>query len=93
MGEKIKEWDSVVTPDEIFSLDDLDEFVSTDFSPIFRNVVHQDKKSEPQLVQKPLSEKRERSANSVLESQSKRRKLEIGVLYGFIPKVRHVALS
>lgn len=74
----LKEWDSVVTQDEIFSLDDLDEFVSTDFSSIF------ERKSDPPSS---LIEKRERTVYLVSEPHSKRRKLETGPLYGFIPKV------
>ena len=77
----LKEWDSVVIQDEIYSLNDLDEFVNTDFNSIFHNM---ERKSEPQLQP---TEKRERTADSVSESQSKRRKLETGALYRFIPKV------
>ena len=80
----LKEWDSVVTQDEIFSLDDLDEFVNTDFSSIFYNI---ERKSELQLRPTSVAEKRERTADLISESQSKRRKLETGALYGFIPKV------
>ena len=84
IGE-LKEWDSVVTQDEIFSLNDLDEFVNTDFSSIFHNI---ERKSEPQLLPASVAEKRERAEDSVSESQQpKRRKLETGALYGFIPKV------
>ena len=87
----LKEWDSVVTEDEIFNLNDLDEFVNTDFGSIFHNI---ERKSEPQLlVPASVAEKRERSADSVFESQqSKRRKLETGALYGFIPKVCDILL-
>jgi hypothetical protein len=85
----LKEWDSVVTQDEIFSLNDLDEFVNTDFNSIFRDI---ERKSEPQLQPTSVAEKRERTADSVSESQSKRRKLETGALYGFIPKVCDILL-
>ena len=71
----LNEWDSAVTQDEIFSLNDLDEFVSTDLSSIF---FHQQQNLEPRSV---AELKRERSTDSVLESQSKRRKLETGALY------------
>lgn len=79
--DDLKEWDSVVTQDEIFSLDDLDDFVSTDFTSIF------ERKSDP-----PSSfiEKRDRTVDLVTEPHSKRRKLETGPLYGFIPKVSQV---
>ena len=80
----LKEWDSAATQDEIFSLKDLDEFVSTDLSSVF---FYQQQKSEPRSI---AELKRERSADSVLESQSKRRKLETGALYRFIPMVRDV---
>ncbi|KAF8804351.1 hypothetical protein BYT27DRAFT_7259330 [Phlegmacium glaucopus] len=82
----LKEWGSVVTQDEVFSLDDLDEFVNTDLGSIFRNNAHQEQKLEPQLLTNPIIEKRERSPDSVSEPQAKRRKLEMGALYGFIPK-------
>lgn len=76
----LKEWGSVVTPDEIFSLDDLDEFVNTNLNSIF---VHHE---QPESV----TRKRKGSADSVSESQSKRRKLETGALYDLIHKVRDI---
>jgi hypothetical protein len=86
----LKEWDSVVTEDEIYSLNDLDEFINTDFNSIFHNMK---RKSEPQLQPTSATEKRERTADLVsAESQSKRRKLETGALYGFIPSVCNISL-
>ena len=46
-----------------------------------------ERESEPQLQLQPTAEKRERAADSMTESQPKRRKLETGALYGVIPKV------
>ena len=46
-----------------------------------------ERESEPQLQLQPTAEKRERAADSMPESQPKRRKLETGALYGVIPKV------
>ena len=82
----LKEWDSAVTQDEIFSLNDLDEFVSTDLSSIF---FHQQQNLEPRSVDEL---KHKRSTDSVFESQSKQRKLETGALYRFFPMVHDVFL-
>jgi len=76
----------------MFSLNDLDEFVSTDLSSIFRNIVRQEQKLESHLLTNSVTEKRERSADSMSEPQAKRRKFETGALYGFIPKVHDACL-
>lgn len=84
----LKEWDATVTQDEIFSLDDLDEFINTDFTSIFRDIVHQEQHTYPRLLQQyPVAKKREQGADSASEPLLKRRRLEPRSLYGFIPKV------
>lgn len=76
----LKEWGELIGPDDdVYDLDDLDEFESTDFSSLF-------------LVNSALDESNRIRKLSTLDREEpplKRRKLDIYPLHDLIPQVRY----
>lgn len=76
---EIKEWGAQVTEDEIYNLEDLGQFIGTDFarlSPVINSSADRSKSGAPAALP--------------VESSPKTRLLEFGSLYRIIPQVQNV---
>ncbi|KAF8153183.1 hypothetical protein B0H34DRAFT_800418 [Crassisporium funariophilum] len=81
--QELKAWGAPAIGEEVYRLEELDEFVGTDLSSIFRQ--------EEDVVARPptlvsLPQKRERPLEPAAELDLKRRKLHAGSLHRFVPR-------
>lgn len=79
---EIKEWGAQVTEDEIYNLEELGQFIGTDFTRL----------SERQLIMNSSADRSKRSTPAALpvEFSHKTRLLDFGSLYRIIPQVWNV---
>ena len=79
---KIKEWGAQVTEDEIYTLEELEQFIGTDFTRL----------SERQPIMNSSADRSKRSSATALpvEISHKTRLLDFGSLYKVIPQVWNI---
>ncbi|KDR77294.1 hypothetical protein GALMADRAFT_225410 [Galerina marginata CBS 339.88] len=81
-AKEIKEWGSSVTEDEVFNMDDLEEFTGSGYGHILEGKTAAHVSS----VNSQSSKKRENNASPENEPEPKKRKLHVGSLYNVIPQ-------
>lgn len=80
---ELKEWGSQVTQEEIFTLDALDEFQSSDLRPVFQKA----EKPYTSISMSDMKVKQRTMETSSIEPEVKEKQLKTGSLFRVIPQV------